>query len=105
MHWIKNLKLMPKLMLAFGVVLLVMLIQGVVAFSGLTSLNNVTDDLGKNRMESIRALGELRGMVSEFRNSNYQGLVRASDEVKASAKSRAAELRDMIFELREHSRK
>lgn len=96
MHWIKNLKLMPKLMLAFGVVLLVMLIQGIVAFSGLSSLNHVTDDLGKNRMESIRAVGELRGMVSEFRNSTYQGLVRASDEVKASAKSRATELRGQI---------
>lgn len=28
MQWINNLKLMPRLMLAFGIVLLIMLIQG-----------------------------------------------------------------------------
>ncbi|MDI9104159.1 hypothetical protein [Xanthomonas oryzae] len=39
MQWINNLKLMPKLMLAFGIVLLIMLVQGIIAYSGLASLN------------------------------------------------------------------
>ena len=64
MQWIKNLKLMPKLMLTFGVILLVMLLQGVVAYRGLHSLNNVTTELAGNRMESIRLAGEMRGMTS-----------------------------------------
>ena len=96
MPWINNLKLMPKLMLTFGVLLLVMLLQGIVAYRGLHSLNNVTTDLAGTRMESIRTAGEIRGMVGEYRNSAYQGLVRASDEVKAESKTRAAGLRKQI---------
>ncbi|NYF35237.1 methyl-accepting chemotaxis protein [Stenotrophomonas sp. JAI102] len=96
MPWINNLKLMPKLMLTFGVLLLVMLLQGIVAYRGLHSLNNVTTELAGPRMDSIRLAGELRGMVGEYRNSAYQGLIRASDDVKAEAKSRAAQLRTQI---------
>ncbi|MBT2768389.1 MCP four helix bundle domain-containing protein [Stenotrophomonas sp. ISL-67] len=96
MQWINNLKLMPKLMLTFGVILLVMLLQGVVAYRGLHSLNNVTTELAGNRMESIRMAGEMRGMLGEYRNAAYQGLIRASDDVKADAKTRAADLRGNI---------
>jgi len=96
MPWINNLKLMPKLMLTFGVLLLVMLLQGIVAYRGLHSLNDVTTELAGHRMESIRMAGEMRGMVGEYRNSAYQGLIRASDDVKAEAKARAADLRTQI---------
>ncbi len=51
MPWINNLKLMPKLLLTFGVLLLVMLLQGIVAYRGLHSLNNVTTELAGSRME------------------------------------------------------
>ena len=47
MPWINNLKLMPKLLLTFGVLLLVMLLQGIVAYRGLHSLNNVTTELAE----------------------------------------------------------
>ena len=47
MPWINNLKLMPKLMLTFGVLLLVMLLQGIVAYRGLYSLNNVDHRTGR----------------------------------------------------------
>ena len=96
MHWINSLKLKPKLMLTFGVVLFVMLLQGIVAYRGLYSLNSVTTDLAENRMPSLRTTGELSGMVSEYRNASYQSLVRASDDVKADAKARATELRKEI---------
>ncbi|MGH8052396.1 MAG: methyl-accepting chemotaxis protein [Stenotrophomonas sp.] len=96
MQWINSLKLKPKLLLTFGVVLFVMLLQGVVAYRGLYSLNNVTTDLASSRLPSLRATGELSGMVSEYRNTSYQGLIRASDDVKADAKTRSAELRANI---------
>ncbi|WP_449466920.1 methyl-accepting chemotaxis protein [Stenotrophomonas humi] len=96
MQWINSLKLKPKLMLTFGVVLFVMLLQGIVAYRGLYSLNAVTTDLASNRLSSLRATGELSGMVSEYRNTSYQGLVRASDDVKADAKTRSAQLRKDI---------
>ncbi|MCD9087194.1 methyl-accepting chemotaxis protein [Stenotrophomonas sp. SY1] len=96
MQWINSLKLKPKLLLTFGVVLFVMLLQGVVAYRGLHALDDVTTDLTSNRMPSMRTTDALSGMVSEFRNESYQSLVRASDEVKAQAKTRAAELRKNI---------
>ncbi|AWH53405.1 methyl-accepting chemotaxis protein [Stenotrophomonas sp. ESTM1D_MKCIP4_1] len=96
MPWINNLKLMPKLLLTFGVVLLVMLLQGIVAYRGLHSLNNVTTELAGTRMESIRMAGEMRGMIGEIRNSEYQQLVRASADVKADAHARVAELRTKL---------
>ena len=96
MPWINNLKLMPKLMVTFGVILLVMLLQGIVAYRGLHSLNNVTTELAGSRMESIRMAGEMRGMIGEIRNSEYQQLVRASAEVKAEAHARVAELRTSL---------
>ncbi len=98
MQWINNLKLMPKLMLTFGVVLFVMLIQGIVAYKGLSSLDSVTTDLAQQRMESIRTAGELRGMVGEYRNAAYQGLIRASADVKADALKQSVEIRANIEE-------
>ncbi|AEQ96419.1 methyl-accepting chemotaxis protein [Xanthomonas oryzae] len=96
MQWINNLKLMPKLMLAFGIVLLIMLVQGIIAYSGLASLNNVTRDLAGNTMSSVREAGDLRGMLGEYRNAAYQNLVRASDSVKQDAKVRSKKLSGKI---------
>ena len=96
MQWINNLKMMPRLMLAFGIVLLIMLIQGIIAYSGLASLNDVTSGLAGNTMSSVREAGDLRGMLGEFRNSSYQSLVRASDSVKQEAKANVGKLRKDI---------
>ncbi|MCW1977447.1 methyl-accepting chemotaxis protein/methyl-accepting chemotaxis protein-1 (serine sensor receptor) [Xanthomonas arboricola] len=85
-------KLMPRLMLAFGIVLLIMLIQGIIAYSGLASLNDVTRELAGNTMSSVREAGDLRGMLGEYRNASYQNLVRASDSVKQEARTRAKNL-------------
>jgi len=98
MQWIKNLNLMPKLMLTFGIVLLVMLVQGIVAYRGLHSLDGVTTEIADKRMAGLRTGGELAGMVSEYRNASYQSLIRASSDVKAEAKTRATELRTHIDE-------
>ncbi|NIJ69829.1 methyl-accepting chemotaxis protein [Xanthomonas sp. 60] len=98
MPWINNLKLMPKLLVTFGVILLVMLLQGIVAYRGLHSLNDVTTELAGKRMESIRMAGEMRGMMGEYRNSAYQQLIRASDDVKAEARNRAAGVRTKMDE-------
>ena len=96
MPWINNLKLMPKLMATFGVLLLVMLLQGIVAYRGLHSLNDVTTTLAGKRMESIRMAGEMRGVLGEYRSASYQQLIRASDDVKTEARTRAADLRKQL---------
>ncbi len=96
MQWINKLKLGPKLMLIFGIVMVIMLIQGIIAYAGLAALNNVTRELAGNSMASVREAGELRGMLGEYRNAAYQGLIRASDAVKQDAKDRQAKLKKDI---------
>ncbi len=96
MQWINSLKLKPKLMLTFGIVLLIMLVQGVIAYRGMHALDAVTRDLAGDRLPSLRATSELGGMVAEYRGATFQGLIRASDDVKADARARQAELRRSI---------
>jgi len=90
MQWYSNLKLAPKLMLAFGVVLLIMLIQGIGAYTGLRSMERVTNDLTTNVLPSVTLVGETRALLGEFRTSSYRGLVRASEASKQAARERAA---------------
>ncbi|MFT4248529.1 MAG: methyl-accepting chemotaxis protein, partial [Pseudomonas sp.] len=96
MQWITHLKLKPKLLLAFGVVLLLMLIQGIIAFTGLTSLSRASNQLAGNTMSSVREAGELRAMLGEYRSASYQSLVRASDSVRQEAQRDASKLRGQI---------
>jgi len=96
MHWLKNLKLTPRLMLAFGVVLVLMLAQGIGAFAGLSSLNRATDHIAGNTLATVSTAGELRALLGEYRSGSYRGLIRASDAVKAEARQRATELGNQI---------
>jgi methyl-accepting chemotaxis protein len=88
MQWIKNLKVMPKLMLAFGLVLAIMLVQGLAAYNGLHSLNEVADGVSKNVVPSVRTGGEIRGILGEYRNAAYQSLIRSSDALKKESEER-----------------
>ncbi|WP_334180013.1 methyl-accepting chemotaxis protein [Pseudoxanthomonas sp.] len=91
MQRIKNFKLTTKMMLAFGVVLALMLVQGIAAFVGLNSLNGVTSQVTDNVLPSVKAAGDLRGMIGEYRTTTYRQHVRASDAIKAEAKAGAAQ--------------
>ncbi len=92
MHRFSNLKLAPKLMLAFGVVLLIMLVQGIGAYVGLRSLERVTTDLSGNVLPSVTLVSETRALLGEYRTASYRGLVRASEEAKQQARQRATEI-------------
>src|SRR5690606_7280011 len=98
MHWLKNLKLTPKLMLAFGVVLVLLAAQGVGAYYGLSSLNRATTNLAEGSMESVSVASELRALLGEYRTVSYRGLVRASEAVKLDARDRSAKLSGEIDE-------
>ena len=65
MQRIKNFKLTTKMMLAFGVVLALMLVQGIAAFVGLNSLNNATTDVTGNVLPSVKAAGDLQSLMGE----------------------------------------
>ena len=92
MQWFSSLKLAPKLMLAFGVVLLIMLVQGIGAYTGLRSMDRVTTELATGVLPSVTLVGETRALLGEFRTASYRGLVRASEAAKAQARERAAAL-------------
>jgi len=96
MQRIKNFKLTTKMMLAFGVVLALMLVQGIAAFVGLNSLNNATTDVTGNVLPSVKAAGDLQSLLGEYRTTSYRQHVRASDAVKAEAKALAAQMEKKI---------
>ncbi|MXV32862.1 MULTISPECIES: methyl-accepting chemotaxis protein [unclassified Xanthomonas] len=99
MQWIKDLKVMPKLMLAFGVVLALMLIQGVAAYRGLNSLNGVTSNVSSQVVPSVRTGGEMRGILGEYRNAAYQSLIRSSDALKKESAARAIALKKQMDKI------
>ncbi|MBB5015538.1 methyl-accepting chemotaxis protein [Rehaibacterium terrae] len=101
MNWVRNLKIAPKLLLAFGLVLALSLIQGVSSFRGLSSLDEAADEITA-AMHSVRNATLLRALVGDYRTQEYRLLMRASDEVKAEAMSRLDELATEIDEL-EHA--
>ncbi|MFC4727298.1 methyl-accepting chemotaxis protein [Coralloluteibacterium thermophilus] len=102
MHWFNSLKLAPKLMLAFGIVLALMLVQGIVAFSGMSSLNGATRSVVDETLPSVRAGGELRALLGEYRNTSYRGLMRASETVRRESRTQADALHAQIEEQAQH---
>ncbi len=98
MQRLDNLKLSYKLMLAFGIVLVLMVVQGIVAYGGMSSLARDTDLLVHDTMASVATANEAKLLLAEYRNNAYRGLIRASDAVKAQARERTAEFDQRIEE-------
>ena len=105
MQWFSNLKLAPKLMLAFGVVLLIMLIQGIGAYSGMRSMDRVTGELAGDVLPAVTLIGQTRALLGEYRAASYRGLVRASDAAKREARERAVQIDAQLAEnLKDYER-
>ncbi|PJJ99550.1 methyl-accepting chemotaxis protein [Lysobacteraceae bacterium NML91-0213] len=98
MQRLNNLKLSYKLMLAFGIVLVLMVVQGIVAFTGMASLSRETNQLVNGTMTSVATANEAKLLLAEYRNNAYRGLIRASDAVKAQAREQTRELDGRIGE-------
>ncbi|WP_305791903.1 methyl-accepting chemotaxis protein [Luteimonas sp. YGD11-2] len=96
MQRLDNLKLSLKLMLAFGIVLVLMVVQGIVAYGGMSSLARDTDLLVNDTMASVATANEAKLLLAEYRNNAYRGLIRASDAVKAQARERTQEFDQRI---------
>ena len=89
MHRFTKLKLAPKLMLAFAVVLLIMLVQGIGAYGGMRSIDRVARALSDDVLPGVSLVGETRALLGEYRAASYLGLVRASEVAKREARERA----------------
>ncbi|WP_435574589.1 methyl-accepting chemotaxis protein [Alterluteimonas muca] len=88
MQRLDNLKLSYKLMLAFGIVLVLMVVQGIVAYGGMSSLAREANQLVNGTMASVATANEAKLLLAEYRNNAYRGLIRASDAVKTQARER-----------------
>jgi methyl-accepting chemotaxis protein len=92
MHVFTNMKLMPKLMLAFGVLLLIMLVQGIGAYLGMRSMDRASEQVAGTVVPAVTLVGQTRGLLGEYRTASYRGLVRASDAAKREARERATSI-------------
>ncbi|MCD7097095.1 methyl-accepting chemotaxis protein [Stenotrophomonas sp. MMGLT7] len=96
MKWINRLKLAPKLILAFSIVLVVMAVQGGIAYYGLHSLNSVTNTLATDTLNNVKLSNELRALISEYRSSSYRNLLRASESAKQEARTYSENVQEQI---------
>ncbi|MET0323098.1 MAG: methyl-accepting chemotaxis protein [Duganella sp.] len=67
MKWFYDLKIATKLLVSFGVVLLLTLIMGVSSILSTARVNQASSELADNWMPSVRMAMELRGDVSDLR--------------------------------------
>lgn len=84
---IKSLRLSQKMILAFGLVLVLMLVQGIVSIIGTTSMARETDDLVNGTMRSLEVATRVQVLLGDYRDTSYRGLIRASDAVKQQARA------------------
>jgi methyl-accepting chemotaxis protein len=73
--WFYDLKIATKLVVSFGVVLLLTLVLGVAAMVSMSRVNQASDDLATNWMPSVRMAMELRTDLGEMRRWELAHLI------------------------------
>jgi methyl-accepting chemotaxis protein len=73
--WFYDLKIATKLIVSFGVVLLLTLVMGVAAMLSSSRVNQASSDLAENWMPSVRMAMELRADVGEMRRWELAHLI------------------------------
>ncbi|MGN0862912.1 MAG: MCP four helix bundle domain-containing protein, partial [Stenotrophomonas koreensis] len=82
MQWFNTLKLGPRLLLTFAVIIFMMLVQTAISWNGMARINQASTVLAEKNMVRMQLIGAIRADLSEYRSNYYQSLVRASDEIK-----------------------
>src|SRR5690349_14328193 len=93
MQWFRDLKIARKLLLAFAVVQLLMLVLGIACLQSMSRINDASDDLAENWLPSVRAVMQVRTDVSDLRRQELAFLL-ADD---AQEKNRIAQQMDTIL--------
>jgi len=86
MDWFRNLKIAPKLLLAFGAIIVLIIVLAVGALRGLGSLNEATNFITDVRMVQVSDTQSLRSALDEYRMQNFRLVLRTSDQVKEEAR-------------------
>ena len=79
MQWFANLRLKPKLMLSFALVMALSAIMGLLAERRLTGLNEATHDIADNWMPSTRLVSDINARMGQFRVAELQHVL-STDE-------------------------
>jgi len=86
MDWLRNLKIAPKLLLAFGVVVVLIIVLAVSAFRGLGTLNDATTEITQRWMVELTTAQDLKSEAAAYRLQNFRLVLRTSEEAKESAR-------------------
>ncbi len=85
MNWLRNLRIAPKLLLAFGSVTLLTLLVGGAAWRNLSVLNSATTEIAEHWMARLQTAADLRANQLAYRNSGYVSMAKISDQVRQQA--------------------
>jgi len=86
MDWFRNLKLAPKLLLAFATVLLLMLVLAASAWRGLAALDAATGELGERWMVQLSQAQDLGATASAHRLWAFRLVLPVSEQAREEAK-------------------
>lgn len=90
MNFLNNLKLQPRLFLAFGVVMLLTLVLGIAGWRALGQLNDDTQDIAGNKMVGVETAGALANLAARHRLQTFQLIVPSAAAVKDRAREAQA---------------
>ncbi|MBB3220847.1 methyl-accepting chemotaxis protein [Pseudoduganella umbonata] len=80
MQWFRDLKIARKLLIAFAVVQLMMLVLGIACLQSMSRINQASDDLAENWLPSVRAVMQVRADVGDLRRQELAFLMAEDPE-------------------------
>ncbi len=89
---IRNINLGTRLTLGFGVLALIILIQGLIALDKMSDINESQDEVSENWLPSIMAIANMRYNITRYRIFAARVLIDSSASEHASTKTRLAEI-------------
>ncbi|WP_334132655.1 MCP four helix bundle domain-containing protein [Silanimonas lenta] len=86
MDWFRHLKIAPKLLAAFGAVILLILVLAFSAYRAINSLNAVTAEISERWMVELSTAQDLKATLAEYRLQTFRLVLRTSEEARQAAK-------------------
>ena len=94
MSFLNNLKIGARLSLAFGAVLLLTVLVGLIAINRIGAVNGATKEIATNWLVSIRSLGEYQATINTMRRSEARATLSSNPKDWAEQEKRMVTLRE-----------
>jgi methyl-accepting chemotaxis protein len=94
MSFLNNLKIGSRLSLAFGAVLLLTVLVGLIAINRIGAVNDATKEIATNWLVSIRSLGEYQATINTMRRSEARATLSSNPKDWAEQEKRMVTLRE-----------